>query len=147
MRAAHPAGRGRSAGRGRPALGGVRGFTIVEVLIAIVILTVGILAMMGTSAAVNRLIVRGRRVTQAAQLGEQVLDSLRLKANDNLQTCTGLVSNTTGYSQQAVAVTWNVGALTANANLFQRQVQVYLTYVADQRNLSDTITTILKCDV
>jgi Tfp pilus assembly protein PilV len=125
----------------------VAGFTIVEVLIAIVILTVGILAMMGTSAAVNRLIVRGRRVTQAAQLGEQVLDSLRLKANDNLQACTGLVSSTTGYSQQAVSVTWNVGALTANANLFERQIQVYLTYAADRKTLADTITTILKCDV
>jgi Tfp pilus assembly protein PilV len=123
------------------------GFTIVEVLIAIVILTVGILAMMGTSAAVNRLIVRGRRVTQAAQLGEQVLDSLRLKANDNLQACTGLVSNTSGYTQQAVTVKWDVGALTANANLYERQIQVYLTYAADRKNLADTITTILKCDV
>jgi Tfp pilus assembly protein PilV len=135
--------RGRAA-RGRAA---VAGFTIVEVLIAIVILTVGILAMMGTSAAVNRLIVRGRRVTQAAQLGEQVLDSLRLKANDNLQACTGLVSNTSGYTQQAVTVKWDVGALTANANLYERQIQVYLTYAADRKNLADTITTILKCDV
>jgi len=126
---------------------GRRGFTIIEVLIAIVILTVGILAMMGTSAAVNRLIVRGRRVTQAAQLGEQVLDSLRLKANDNLIACTDLASNTTGYAQQAVTVTWNVGALTDNANLKERQIQVYLTYAADRKTLSDTITTILKCDV
>lgn len=124
-----------------------RGFTIVEVLIAIVILTVGILALMGTSAAVNRLIVRGRRVTQAAQLGEQVLDSLRLKANDNLVACTGLATNTTGYTQQAVTVKWNVGARTANANLFQRQIQVYLTYAADRKNLADTLTTILKCDI
>ncbi len=124
-----------------------RGFTIVEVLIAIVILTVGILALMGTSAAVNRLIVRGRRVTQAAQLGEQVLDSLRLKANDNLVACTGLATNTTGYTQQAVTVKWNVGALTANANLSERQIQVYLTYAADRKNLADTLTTILKCDI
>jgi len=123
------------------------GFTIIEVLVAISILTVGILAMMGTSAAVNRLIVRGRRVTQAAQLGEQVLDSLRLKANDNLIACTGLSSNTTGYTQQAVTVKWNVGALTPNVNLSERQIQVYLTYAADRKNLADTITTILKCDV
>ena len=126
---------------------GRRGFTIVEVLVAIVILTVGILAMMGTSAAVNRLIVRGRRVTQAAQLGAQVLDSLRLKANDNLVACTGLASNTTGYVQQAVTVKWNVGALTANANLFERQIQVYLSYPADRKNLADTLTTIFKCDI
>ena len=141
MRAARP-----TAGRGRPALGS-SGFTIIEVLVAICILTVGILAMMGTSAAVQRLITRGRRVTQATQLGEQVLDSLRLKANENLQSCTGLVSNSTGYSRQAVTVKWNVGALTANGNLFERQIQVYLTYNADRRSLADTLTTVFKCDV
>lgn len=123
------------------------GFTIIEVLVAITILTVGILAMMGTSVAVQRLITRGRRVTQATQLGEQVLDSLRLKANENLQSCTGLSANATGYSRQAVTVKWGVGALTANGNVFERQVQVYLTYAADRKNLSDTITTIFKCDV
>jgi Tfp pilus assembly protein PilV len=140
------AGRGRSAGRGRPARGS-GGLTIIEVVVAICIHTVGILAMMGTSAAVQRLITRGRRVTQATQLGGQVLDSLRLKANENLQSCTGLTSNTTGYSRQAVTVKWNVGALTANGSLFERQIQVYLTYAADRRNLADTLTTVFKCDV
>ena len=141
------AGRGRSAGRGRPALGS-GGVTIIEVLVAICILTVGILAMMGTSAAVQRLITRGRRVTQATQLGGQVLDSLRLKANENLQACTGLVSNSTGYSRQAVTVKWEVGALTqVSGTISERQVQVYLTYAADRRNLADTLTTVFKCDV
>lgn len=124
------------------------GFTIVEVLVAIVILTVGIITMMGTSAAVQRLITRGRRVTQATQLGEQVLDSLRLKANEDLQTCTGLASNATGYSRQAVSVTWDVGALTAvTGTVSGRQVQVYLSYAADRKSLADTLTTFLKCDV
>lgn len=134
----------KRAGHPRPA---EAGFTIIEVLVAIMILTVGILAMMGTSAAVQRLITRGRRVTQATQLGEQVLDSLRLKANENLIACTGLTSNATGYSRQAVTVKWGVGALTPNGNVSERQVQVYLTYAADRKNLSDTITTIFKCDI
>lgn len=134
-------GRPSAAGRARA------GFTIPEVLVAICILTVGILAMMGTSAAVQRLITRGRRVTQAVQLGEQVLDSLRLKANEDLQACNGLVSNSTGYSRQAVTVAWEVGAKTANGNVFERQVQVFLTYAADRKTLADTITTVFKCDV
>lgn len=131
------------AGRPRPA---ESGFTIIEVLVAISILTVGILAMMGTSVAVQRLITRGRRVTQATQLGEQILDSLRLKANENLVACTGLTSNATGYTRQAVTVKWAVGALTANGNVSERQVQVYLTYAADRKNLADTLTTVFKCD-
>lgn len=122
------------------------GSTLVEVVVAIVILTVGVLVMLGTSVAVDRLIVRGRRVTQAAQLGEQVLDSLRQKANDELPACSGVVSDLVGYSRQSVTVSWNVGALTATADLFERQLQVYLAYAADRRALVDTITTLLKCD-
>ena len=135
------------AGRGRPALSDRRGFTIPEVLIAILVLTVGVLALMSTSAAVSRLIIRGRRVTQATQLGEQVMDSLRLKANDNLQACTGLVSNSTGFSRQAVTVKWSIGALTPNGNVAERLVQVFLTYPTTRAALADTLTTVLKCDV
>ena len=126
-----------------------RGFTIAEVIVAMMILTVGVLAMMGTSAAVNRLIVRGRRTTLATQLAEQVLDSLRRVANANLVACTGLASNTTGYTRQAVQVTWVVGSLTANGNISERQVQAILSYVTAGRAnaIQDTVTTVIKCDI
>jgi prepilin-type N-terminal cleavage/methylation domain-containing protein len=126
-----------------------RGFTIAEVIVALMILTVGVLAMMGTSASVNRLIVRGRRTTLATQLAEQVLDSLRRVANANLVACTGLTSNTTGYTRQAVQVTWTVGALTPNGNISERQVQAILSYVTAGRSnaIQDTVTTVIKCDI
>lgn len=132
-----------------PRVRDTRGFTIAEVIVAIMILTVGILAMMGTSAAVNRLIVRGRRTTLATQLAEQVLDSLRRVANANLVACTGLASNTTGYTRQGVQVTWTVGSLTANGNVSQRQVQALLTYVTSGRAtaIQDTVTSVIKCDI
>ncbi len=123
------------------------GFTIAEVMVAIVILTVGILAMMGTSVAVNKLIVRGRRTTQATQLAEQVMDSLRLKANINLVTCTNLAANSTGYSRQKVTVTWTVGALTKTGTQSERVVQVIVNYTTSTRNLADTLTTVFKCDI
>lgn len=126
-----------------------RGFTIAEVIVALMILTVGVLAMMGTSASVNRLIVRGRRTTLATQLAEQVLDSLRRVANANLVACTGLTSNTTGYTRQAVLVSWNVGALTPNGNVSERQIQAILTYVTSGRSnaIKDTVTSVIKCDI
>ena len=124
------------------------GFTIAEVIVAMFILVVGILAMMGTSTAVNKMIVRGRRTTLATQLAEQVLDSLRLKANQNLIACTGIVANATGYSRQAVNVKWDVGALTANGTVSERQVWAIVTYAtASHANLVDTVTTVFKCDV
>lgn len=126
-----------------------RGFTVAEVIVAIMILTVGVLAMMGTSAAVNRLIVRGRRTTLATQLGEAVLDSLRRVANANLVACTGLTGNATGYSRQAVNVAWTVGSLTSNGNVSERQVSAIMTYVTAGRSaaLADTLTTVIKCDI
>jgi Tfp pilus assembly protein PilV len=125
------------------------GFTIAEVIVAMFILVVGVLAMIGTSAAVNRLITRGRRTTLATQLAEQVLDSLRRVANANLVACTGLASNTTGYTRQAVNVAWTVGALTTNGNISERQVQAILTYVTSGRTnaIVDTVTSVIKCDI
>jgi prepilin-type N-terminal cleavage/methylation domain-containing protein len=127
-----------------------KGFTIAEVIVAMFILVVGVLAMIGTSAAVNKLITRGRRTTLATQLAEQVLDSLRRVANANLVACTGLASNTTGYSRQAVQVTWTVGALTAvSGRISERQIQAMLTYVTSGRRdaIVDTVTTVIKCDI
>ena len=138
--------------RGRPGgpMCGERGFTIAEVIVAMFILVVGVLAMIGTSAAVNKLITRGRRTTLATQLAEQVLDSLRRVANANLVACTGLTSNTTGYSRQAVTVAWTVGPLVNNSGqISQRQVQAMLTYVTSGRTTAivDTVTTVIKCDI
>jgi Tfp pilus assembly protein PilV len=137
-------------GRSRSPVRGERGFTIAEVIVAMFILVVGVLAMIGTSAAVNKLITRGRRTTLATQLAEQVLDSLRRVANSNLVACTGLASNTTGYSRQAVNVSWTVGNLTlVSGSISERQVQAILTYVtAGRRNaIVDTVTTVIKCDI
>jgi len=42
-----------------PRVQGSQGFTIVEVIIAIVVLTIGLLALMSSSALVTRMIARG----------------------------------------------------------------------------------------
>ena len=43
------------------------GFSLVEVLVAIVVLGIGIVAMVGSSAMVTRMIGRGKVETRAAQ--------------------------------------------------------------------------------
>jgi prepilin-type N-terminal cleavage/methylation domain-containing protein len=54
-----------------------RGFTIVEVIIAILVLTVGILALSGTSALVTRMIARGSRAAMAASFAAERMEVLR----------------------------------------------------------------------
>lgn len=123
------------------------GFTIPEVLVAVVILSVGILAMIGTSAATQKMIGRARRTTTATQISEGVIDSLRLKSNEDLIACTQLAANTTGYTLQGVLVKWEVDARVASGNTGYRVVRVIAQYNAVGRTLRDTLTTMIKCDV
>lgn len=126
---------------------GNKGFTITEVMVAVMILTVGILAMMGTSAAATKLISRGRRVTIATQVAESVMDSLRLKSNEDLVTCTDLAANSTGYTRQGVHVTWEVGARTAVGQTGVRTITVLVSYAGNQASTVDTLISVFKCDI
>lgn len=123
------------------------GFTIPEVLLAIVMLTVGMLAMMGTSAAATKLISRGRRVTVATQVAAAVMDSLRLKSNEDLVACTDLSASATGYTKQGVTVTWQVGSYVAGTRTGSRQVSVIADYRATFNSAADTLITVFKCDI
>ncbi|HEU4563719.1 MAG TPA: prepilin-type N-terminal cleavage/methylation domain-containing protein [Gemmatimonadaceae bacterium] len=65
---------GRRHGRGAPAR---RGFTIVEVIAAVVILGVGVLGLAGTAAVVTRLMSQGDQQTTAAVVAQRRFERLR----------------------------------------------------------------------
>jgi prepilin-type N-terminal cleavage/methylation domain-containing protein len=65
----------------------IAGFTLVEVLLALVVLSVGILALTGSSAVVNRMIGRGKIETHAALLAAQRVERLRLAAVSTSPRC------------------------------------------------------------
>ncbi len=54
-----------------------RGFTIVEVIVAIMVLTVGVLGLVTTAALVTRMIGRGQRSAVAATFAAQRMERLR----------------------------------------------------------------------
>jgi prepilin-type N-terminal cleavage/methylation domain-containing protein len=54
-----------------------RGFALVEVLLAMVILTVGMLGLTGTTVLVTRMITRGQRAAEAANFATLRLERLR----------------------------------------------------------------------
>ncbi|MDQ3222572.1 MAG: prepilin-type N-terminal cleavage/methylation domain-containing protein [Gemmatimonadota bacterium] len=56
------------------------GFTLIEVLVATLVLTVGIIALAGSSASVTRMIGRGKIETRAAQAATRRVEVLRLAA-------------------------------------------------------------------
>ena len=57
-----------------------QGFTIVEVIVAIIVLTVGVLGLMTTGALVTRMIARGQRSAVQAMYAQRRLEMLRSTA-------------------------------------------------------------------
>jgi len=110
-----------------------RGFTIVEVMIAIIVLSVGMLGLASTTALVTRMIGRGTRASKAAVLAQQRVEILRATK------CADLAggSDTTGSF-----VRWWTVTATGNA----RRIQVIVRYVGTPvRMRADTIATTIDC--
>ena len=63
------------------------GFTLVEALVAIVVLGVGIVALVSASASVTRMVGRGKMETRAAQVASQRMDLLRSAAGSTTPRC------------------------------------------------------------
>ncbi len=80
-----------------------RGFTIVEILVAVMILSVGILGLASTAALVTRMIGQGQRYTEASTIANDRFEQLRS------MTCADLADGTEavgGYN-----VNWQTSAL------------------------------------
>ena len=55
-----------------------RGFTIIEIIIAIIVLTVGLLGLVTTGALVTRMLARGQRSATAAAFASRRLERMRI---------------------------------------------------------------------
>ncbi len=120
-----------------------RGFSIVEVLVAIIILTVGLLALAQSSGAVTTMIGRGKQDTQASLAAQQQLERLRQVANSTAPKCTALVNGTGTQAGPApgTSTTWTV--TTPNAN--SRAVEVVVSYRVSRGTRSETVRAVLGC--
>ncbi len=84
------------------------GFTLVEVIIAVMILTVGLLGLASTAGVVTRMIGQGQRYSEAAWLASQRFEILRS------QTCASMSSGTEPEGQ--FSSDWTVTPLGTAAN-------------------------------
>lgn len=116
-----------------------RGFTIIEVMVAIVVLTVGILAMLVTSAGITRMIGQGRRITRAALVAESRLEKLRQQARATTPQCTALAGGTATQPGNIVE-TWTV---TANGSA--RTLSVVVVYPKGRGTSTATVSTVIRC--
>ena len=98
------------------------GFTIIEIIIAIIVLTVGLLGLVTTGALVTRMIARGQRSASASAFAARRVERERNKAciaaqrnngSDTLYRGTNWVAfNNWSYSAGSAAQTWNLKIVT-----------------------------------
>jgi prepilin-type N-terminal cleavage/methylation domain-containing protein len=125
-----------------------RGFTLIEVMLAIVLLTIGVMALAGSSALVTRMIGKGKESTIAVQVATARFEKLRTIAGSTTPPCqagAGFVSGSASASLATggVSETWVVGAAPAAGS--GRDVTVSVTYRDNRGTITDTRTTTFLC--
>lgn len=112
------------------------GFTIVETLVAIIVLSVGVLALASSVGGITRMMSSGQRKTRAATIAASILDSLRNKAYSEIPKCAGLVDGTgasTLYGDKYTTAWTVTGAGTS------RQIIIRVGYQVGTRLQGDTL--------
>jgi Tfp pilus assembly protein PilV len=116
-----------------------RGVTIAELLIAVVVLTVGLLGLTATSALVTRMIARAHRTTAAATFAAQRLERLRI---------TGCAQQTAGADTLRRGAVWIAINNWSFSSPFPHTWRILLhsTYQTQQgRAKTETIETAISC--
>lgn len=117
------------------------GFTLVEVLMAVVVLGVGVVALAGSSASVTRMIGRGSHETRAAQVAMRRIETLRAAALSSTPRCSagGFASGGPQVTDR-VTESWVVPAAGA-----VRTITVTVTHRRARGTHTDVLTTRIEC--
>jgi Tfp pilus assembly protein PilV len=89
-------------------VGGRSGFTIVEAVVALAVLSVGILALIGSAALTNRMLANGRHATRAGQVAAARIERLRQIAFSTAPACTGADWGSGSAVGPGIAETWQI---------------------------------------
>jgi prepilin-type N-terminal cleavage/methylation domain-containing protein len=117
-----------------------RGFSLVEVLVAIVMLSVGVLALVGSSAMVTRMIGSGKSSTDIAQRAQDRVDYLRQLAAGTSPPCTAAAFASGSATSLGVTETWVVPTSGSG-----RTVVLTLRHRTAYRTKIDTVQVLLLC--
>lgn len=117
------------------------GFTLVEVLIAVVILSIGVIALAGSSGMITRMIGQGKRTSAAVQVGASRLEGLRQTARRTSPPCLDPAFATGGpVVTDQVTESWVVPGSGAS-----RTVLAIVTYSRVGGTATDTLVTVVRC--
>jgi prepilin-type N-terminal cleavage/methylation domain-containing protein len=117
------------------------GFTLVEVLVAIVVLSIGLIALVGSSAMVTRMIGSGKAETRVAQAATQRIEVLRLAAYSTSPRCiAGAFASGGPITSNGLTESWTVPVAGK-----VRNVQVNITYGTVRGTRTASLQTRIEC--
>jgi len=119
------------------------GFSLVELMVSLMVLTAGVLMLAGGSIFVTRDLVRSRQATAAAAVAQGQLAVLRAAAGSTIPPCTSprFASSAGPVTQEDLIMSWTVPA----AGLV-RTVRVLTTYQLGRgRSRTDTLVAVVSC--
>ena len=116
------------------------GFTIAEVIIAVVLLSFGVMALVGSSALVTRMIGKGRQATQTVQIATTQVETLRQLAAATSPACTHASFKTDSVTSGNVKTKWVVPASGS-----ARTVVLSVSYPTPRGAVRDTTRTTILC--
>ena len=97
-----------SAGADASAARDRAGFTVIEVIVAILVLTIGVLALAGTAAVVTKQMATGNRQTVASTIAQARFDSLASVDCTQLAAAGATNTGVVEYRKGQVSETWTV---------------------------------------
>lgn len=118
-----------------------QGFTIVEVVVAMIVVSVGIVGMLGTAALVTRMLARGRWVAGASTVAFSRMERLRPAACITTQRVNG-ADTTYTVGNASVVNRWTFADV-GNSSYRIRLVTSYMT--GPGRTRTDTLEATVVC--
>ncbi len=119
-----------------------RGFTIVEVIVAIMVLTVGLLGLVTTAALVTRMIGRGQRSAVAGVFAAQRMERLRTAACIPAQRVPG-GENLTRGSMVVATNTWRFTLVTGSTATWKIDVTTIYKTIKNRSRTERMETTVI----
>jgi len=116
-----------------------RGHSLLEVLIALSLLGIGLLAQAGAISMVTRLVDQGREAGRATFLAVSTLNHQRLQAPSSPAFCAGPMS-AGPISSGSITLTWSSAPIG-----FGFHTSVQTVYWKGRRRVVDTVRTSIPC--
>lgn len=116
-----------------------RGFSTIEVMVALVVFTIGVLGAAGTVVLAWRTEMAGERASVASRVAGSVLDSLRTEVLHRQGRCTGMVAGADS-GPHGTSVSWRTRVSAGG-----REIWLTLSFASLAAIVTDTVWSFVPC--